>query len=182
MSDKAAATERQAKWERDMAEAADKLVESLDAELVFVPMQDYAEPFDDAPCADRVIAQMKNREQARSLPRGLDPVAVMGALGAMDLVVSMRLHALILAGAMSTPVVGIIYDPKIRAFLESIGQPDAGLEMDELSPEALADVVCSVWSRQEAIRAQIAASVEHLRAQARLNATLVADFLALRGS
>jgi polysaccharide pyruvyl transferase CsaB len=181
MSDKAAATERQAKWERNMAEAVDKLVESLDAELVFVPMQDYAEPFDDAACADRVIARMKHRERARSLPRGLDPMAVMGALGAMDLVVAMRLHALILAAAMSTPVVGIIYDPKIRAFLESIGQPDAGLEMDELSPEALVDVVCSVWARQEAIRAQIATSVEHLRTQARLNATLVADFLALRG-
>lgn len=178
MSDKAAATERQAKWERDMAEAADKLVESLDAELAFVPMQNYPEPFDDAACSDRVIAQMKHRERARRLAHGLDPYAVMGVLGAMDLVVAMRLHALILAVATSTPVVGIIYDPKIRAFLESIGQAEAGLEMDNMSPEALGDAVCSVWARQEAIRAQIAASVEHLRARARLNATLVADFLA----
>jgi polysaccharide pyruvyl transferase CsaB len=181
MINKGAAAERQAKWERDMAEAADRLVESLDAGLVFVPMQDYAGPLDDAACADRVIAQMKHRERARRLPRGLDPSVVMGALGAMDVVIAMRLHALILAVATSTPVVGIIYDPKVRAFLKSIGQPEAGLEIDELSPEALVNVVSSVWARQEAIRAQIATSVEHLRAQTRLNATLVANFPALLG-
>ena len=104
----------------------------------------------------------------------------MGALGAMDLVVAMRLHALILAAAMSTPVVGIIYDPKVRAFLESIDQPDVGLEMDDMSPEALVDTVCSVWAQREAIRAQITACVERLRGQARRNATLVADLLASR--
>lgn len=180
MINKGAAVERQAEWERNMAEAADRLVEWLDAELVFVPMQDYPEPFDDAACADRVMVQMRHRERACRLARGLDPCAVMGVLGAMELVVAMRLHALIFAAAMSTPVVGIVYDPKVRAFLESIGQPDAGLEMDELCPEALVDTVCSVWARQEAIRAQIATSVEHLRAQARLNATLVAEFLASR--
>jgi polysaccharide pyruvyl transferase WcaK-like protein len=178
MINKAAATERQAKWERDMAEATDRLVESLDAESVFVPMQSYAEPFDDAACAERVIAQMTHRERARRLPRSLDPSTVMGTLGAMDLVVAMRLHALILAAAMSTPVVGIIYDPKVRGFLDSIGQSDAGLEMDELSPEALVDAVHSVWAQREVMGAQIAASVGHLRAQARLNATLVADLLA----
>ena len=178
--DKGAATERQAKWEQDMARAADSLVQSLDAELIFVPMQDYAEPLDDAACSDRVIAQMKHRERTRRLPRSLAPSVVMGALGAMDLVVAMRLHALILAAAMSVPVVGIIYDPKVRAFLESIDQPDVGLKMDDMSPEALVDTACSVWAQREVVGGQIAACVEHLQAQARLNATLVADFLASR--
>jgi polysaccharide pyruvyl transferase WcaK-like protein len=132
MKDKAAAMVCQAEWERNMAEAADKLVEWLDAELAFVPMQDYPEPFDDAACADRVMVLMKHRDRARRLPRSLDPSVVMGVLGAMDLVVAMRLHALVLAAAMSTPVVGIIYDPKVNAFLESIGQADAGLKMDKL--------------------------------------------------
>lgn len=181
MINKEAAAERQSKWERDMAEAADGLVRWLDTELVFVPMRDHTGPFDDAACADRVIAQMKHRERARRLPRGMDASLVMGVLGAMDLVVAMRLHALILAAAMSTPVVGIVYDPKVRAFLESIGQPDAGLEMDELSPETLVAAVDSVWEQREVMGAHIAATVEHLRAQARLNATLVADFLASPG-
>jgi polysaccharide pyruvyl transferase WcaK-like protein len=181
MINKGAAAERQAKWERDMAEAADGLIESLGAELVFVVMQNYAEPFDDAACAERVVALMKHPDRSHHLPRGLDPSVVMGALGAMDLVIAMRLHALILAAAMSTPVMGIIYDPKVRAFLESIGQSEAGLEMDAMTPEVLVDAVCSVWARRDAIRAQIAVSVEHLRAQARRNATLVAEFLASRG-
>jgi polysaccharide pyruvyl transferase CsaB len=181
MSDKVSAAKHQARWESNMAEAADRLVESLEAELVFVPMQDYAEPFDDAACAGRIMVRMKHQERARCLARGLDPLAVMGILGAMDLVVAMRLHALILASAMSTPVVGIIYDPKVREFLKDIGQPDAGLQMDDMSPEALVAVVCSVWVQREAIGARLAASVEHLRSRARLNATLVAHLLTSRG-
>jgi len=181
MRNKVAAAKHQARWESDMAEAADKLVESLDAELVFVPMQDYTEPFDDAACAGRIMARMKHWERARRLARGLDPVTVMGALGAMDLVVAMRLHALILASAMSIPVVGIIYDPKVREFLKSIGQPDAGLEMNGMSPEALVAVVCSVWAQREEMSARMVAAVEHLQARARLNAILVAHLLTSRG-
>ena len=178
MRDKGAAIRRQERWEGEMAEAADRLIERLDAELVFMPMQDYPEPFDDAACADRIASRMKHRERTHQVSPGIDPQVAMGVLGAMDLVVAMRLHALILASATLTPVVGIVYDPKVRGFLESIGQPDAGLEMDCVSPQALVDVVSSVWARRQKVREQMATSVEHLRGLARRNAELVASLLA----
>lgn len=40
----------------------------------------------------------------------------------MDVLVGVRLHALIFAAVSETPIVGISYDPKIDAFLKSIGE------------------------------------------------------------
>lgn len=45
-----------------------------------------------------------------------------GLISRMSAVVSMRLHALIFAASQSVPVAGISYDPKVRAFLDYIGQ------------------------------------------------------------
>ena len=40
----------------------------------------------------------------------------------MDVVLSMRLHALIFSAVHGVPLVGIVYDPKVSAFLDSVGQ------------------------------------------------------------
>lgn len=40
----------------------------------------------------------------------------------MDVVMSMRLHALVFSAAHGVPLVGIVYDPKVSSFLEFVGQ------------------------------------------------------------
>lgn len=47
---------------------------------------------------------------------------IVGVMGRMQAVVSMRLHALIFAASVETPVVGAVYDPKVQAFLDYLGQ------------------------------------------------------------
>ena len=47
---------------------------------------------------------------------------IIGALSRMRAVVSMRLHALIFAAGQGIPLVGVVYDPKVSAFLRYIGQ------------------------------------------------------------
>ncbi|MCI9610270.1 MAG: polysaccharide pyruvyl transferase CsaB, partial [Oscillibacter sp.] len=54
---------------------------------------------------------------------------IIGALSRMEAVVSMRLHALIFAAGQGIPLAGVVYDPKVSAFLRYIGQENfAGLE------------------------------------------------------
>ena len=54
---------------------------------------------------------------------------IIGALSRMELVVSMRLHALIFAAGQGIPLAGVVYDPKVSAFLRYIGQENfTGLE------------------------------------------------------
>ena len=48
----------------------------------------------------------------------------------MDILISIRLHALIFAGVMGVPMLGISYDPKIERFLDSIGEKPLGTLSD----------------------------------------------------
>ena len=43
-------------------------------------------------------------------------------MGRMELLVSMRLHALIFAAGQGVPLVGIVYDPKVSGFLDYLGK------------------------------------------------------------
>lgn len=54
----------------------------------------------------------------------------------MDVVLSMRLHALVFAAAQGVPLVGIVYDPKVSSFLEFVGQ-DLHTPLEELEPDKL---------------------------------------------
>lgn len=44
-------------------------------------------------------------------------------IGCMDVLVGVRLHALIYAAVMGVPMIGISYDPKVDSFLSSIRRP-----------------------------------------------------------
>lgn len=47
---------------------------------------------------------------------------IVGLMGMMQTVISMRLHALIFASGLGIPLVGIVYDPKVSGFLDYLGQ------------------------------------------------------------
>lgn len=51
-----------------------------------------------------------------------DGKLIVGLMRKMRLVVSMRLHALIFAAGQGTPLVGVVYDPKVSGFLDYVGQ------------------------------------------------------------
>lgn len=61
---------------------------------------------------------------------------IIGALSRMQAVVSMRLHALIFAAGQGIPLAGVVYDPKVSAFLRYIGQENF-LDLDALTADAL---------------------------------------------
>ncbi len=78
-------------------------------------------------------------------------------LSYMSAAVSMRLHGLIFAAGRGTPLLGVVYDPKVRAFLRYIGQ-DRALDLSEVSADRLVAAVREVRasSSPEAQRAAVA--------------------------
>lgn len=89
-----------------------------------------------------------------------------------ELVISMRLHALIFAAGQGIPVVGLVYDPKVSGFLDYLGQ-EFYLPLDALNEGNLSDMIDGALSAASAEPA----TVEQLRALAQKNAALARELL-----
>ena len=94
----------------------------------------------------------------------------------MDLMLAIRLHALIFAGVMGVPMIGISYDPKIDRFLASIGEQPVGRLQDVTAEELMAEVRRK-WHDKQAFQQQNAALLAQLREQAAANAELALQLL-----
>ena len=97
--------------------------------------------------------------------------ALFGLLGKLDLVLAMRLHAIVMASVMRVPCVGISYDPKVERFLELTGQPNSG-GVAGLEEEHLYEVMLDAWERRQEIVAHLDRVLPHLRQQAWETASL----------
>ena len=86
---------------------------------------------------------------------------IIGALSRMQAVVSMRLHALIFAAGQGIPLAGVVYDPKVSAFLRYIGQENF-LDLDALTADALKAMIDRMASSPISPEEQ-AAAVQKLR-------------------
>ena len=63
-----------------------------------------------------------------------------GVIARSQLVVAMRLHALVFACSQDVPMVGISYDPKVSGFMDYAGDPHH-LALEELSGERLCSLI-----------------------------------------
>jgi polysaccharide pyruvyl transferase CsaB len=110
------------RWQGDgfvaaVAAAADGMLRRFGGSVVLVPMQF---PEDVAACE---VVRARMREPAAVLSRRLPTAQLLELFACFDLVVGMRLHALIFAVLAGAAPVGLSYDPKVDAFLHAIGAP-----------------------------------------------------------
>ncbi len=92
------------------------------------------------------------------------PRQTMTQIGACDVVIAMRLHALIFAAAQSVPCVAVNYDPKVQSLAQRIGAPLIG----SASPDDLAGLQSAIASAKP-IDAGV---LSELQTKARRNAEL----------
>ena len=92
---------------------------------------------------------------------------IIGALSRMQAVVSMRLHALIFAAGQGIPLAGVVYDPKVSAFLRYIGQ-EQFVDLAELTGQNLCAMMDQCVAQAAHPEAQ-AAAVRNLQAMEQKN-------------
>ena len=103
------------KWMADLKKYIEKLSLNKDISIIFIPMQ-YPED------RDAAIKIGSNNNNVYVLPGDYTINELMSIIGSMDVLVGMRLHALIFSALMHVPFLGISYDPKIDNFLALIGE------------------------------------------------------------
>ena len=102
---------------------------------------------------------------------------IIGALSRMEMVVAMRLHALIFAAGQGIPLAGVVYDPKVSAFLRYIGQ-ELFTDLDALTEENLRERIDRAAAQASHPEAQ-AAAVERLQGMERKNVETARRLLGL---
>ena len=66
------------------------------------------------------------KTQSYLIKENCSPQELMGMIGVMTSVISMRLHTLIFAATQRVPLLGFVYDPKIEYYLKEFEMPSGG--------------------------------------------------------
>ncbi len=156
-----------------LAMALDRVIEVSGRELEMLPLQGAA----DREAARVVCRMMKQGHRVILREDTLTPLAVAERLGEMELVVSMRLHGLILACLQKVPCTGISYDPKVKQFMATAGLNDWVLDLSQVTGEALAEQIIQAWGVRTGTRAHLRQVIPSLQNKAEENARLAAALL-----
>jgi polysaccharide pyruvyl transferase WcaK-like protein len=104
---------------------------------------------------------------------------LLALIGALDVMVAMRLHALLFGALCHRPLVAISYDPKVVGLMGELGLPIAA-STDKLDSQALANAIIHAWQAREEISGALPARVDPLIAAARQNIELALSLLSRR--
>lgn len=147
---------------KQIAEVADHCVENFDAHPVFIPMQ--------YPGDYEISQAIRNRMEHPSsiVTKIYTPGLLLGLTGRFELMVGMRLHSVIYAANQCIPLLGLVYEPKVGAFLKEIGQPSAGTT-DKLDSGSICKQLDLIWRNRDKIRDELCQSKKRLKIMAEAN-------------
>ena len=157
-----------------LAQFCSQTAARFDAAVVFLDMQD--------PCDGEISRRV---EAKMTVPvwhfASRNAAEMMGVIRCMDAVVSMRLHTLIFSAKQRVPLLGIVYDPKVSAYLQMLDMPSAG-SMEDFDPEYALGKLDALLKKLPAYQAHLEEAVPKFEAAAAGNWEIFDKLLEERGS
>ncbi len=136
---------------------------------VFIPMAEA-----DKGISQRVISKLDFK--AYMLKQLYEPEDLIGIIKNMKIIIAMRLHTLIYASINSIPMIGLVYDPKIKGYMEYIKQTYTG-EVDVVKTTDINSRVDSIISNYDTIKSSLNSIIEKLKLQSKRNAKIAVRLL-----
>ena len=158
-------------FESQLVYFVNQLIETYGYQAVFVPMR----PEQDSDIARRIISQLKHPAIFLDVPPK-DYNLARNVLGQASFTVCMRLHALIYAMEKGVPSVGLVYSPKIRGFMQAMGQKWY-MPVEETTANKLTDFATEIHANKAEISAEIYENSRRLRELAARNAKLCVELI-----
>jgi polysaccharide pyruvyl transferase CsaB len=149
---------------RLVANAADFMVDRLDAEVVLFPLERRAV---DVQHSHGVVAQMHHAQRATVLKGDYTPGQLVSLLSHFEFAMGMRLHFLIFSALARVPFVALPYASKVSGFLQELQlQAPPGAEV---SAGQLIAAIDRAWDLRDELRAHVAQALPQLQARAIAN-------------
>lgn len=165
------------KWKGAGPEFAGHVARGIDAAAreqglspVLLPMQ---HP-EDCALSKRIIGMMKT--PAALLGERQSVQSIMSVISRAHIVVAMRLHTLIFAAGSGVPAVGLVYDPKVKGFMDYVGQSHM-IKINNVTGEALAAQIAALCEDYDERRGLLRERAAYLAKKADENASLALELI-----
>lgn len=158
------------KYEDIIAQLADYIVERYGIKPLFVAMHYPG----DLTIIQNIISKMKNKSFVITHKPTVSEM--LGIIGKTQMLIGMRLHALIFAASLGIPVIGMVYEPKVEGFMQYVNQVSAG-HVNSLELEHIKKVVDEVWENRDAIKNNLEKTTGILKDKALENARIAIDMI-----
>ncbi len=152
-----------------VAQAADYLA-AQGEQVLLIPMHFPT----DLPACHQLLQRMS--QSATVVEKNLGPKNLLPLVGCLDLIISMRLHALIFAAVQGVPPIGISYDPKVEQFLRTPGCISAG-DVENVTAKGLIDQIDYVLKNKTLLQSRLASECSELKDKALQNARLAIQLI-----
>lgn len=127
----------------ELTKNLDNLIENHNAKITFYPFRDIHYD-DDRIINQRVYNQLKYKESAKLVEVVPSVHKFINDLENIDFLIGMRLHSLILASSKGIPVIALEYMPKVREYMQIIGQEAYIMPMSTFIKDNMKQVITSV--------------------------------------
>lgn len=166
-----------AAWETAVARALDHVMAARGGSVAFIPFQVLpGSGTDDVEVAWRVRRRMGF--QATVVEARLGAAETAGLVAGCDVVVAMRLHAAVFAVGAGVPAAALVYDPKVKSFVEGAGLGELAVDIGSLTADGLAQRIGRALDDATGLKPVLARHAEGLRAKAAANGAMVAEAMA----
>lgn len=150
---------RQDAVHRILAEALDRVADRV--RLVFLSTGGT----EDERSLAAVVSHMEHDDAIHRVEPPTDPRHLAATYGALDALLTIRLHPMILAACGGTPSVSLAYDPKCRAFATRAGLDRYVRDYDDVTAAGLLESLDTLMGDLPGARRRLAERVEVLRAE-----------------
>ena len=159
---------------QDFEESIAKLADYLQTEFGYTPVFINMQYPIDVKVSLAIIEKMKTK--AYVIGENINDTQMLGIISKMDIVLGERLHTLIYAAVAGIPFVGIIYDPKIRSFMEYVGQTNY-LDICDVSFDNLKQKISHCTKDNEEVIKNLAQRNATMQELAKKNALLAVELM-----
>lgn len=154
-----------------LAKAYDYMINKYHVQLIFIVQDASGQGLDDKITGD-IIKNMDNEEHLTVITADDYPPALLkGLMGRMEMISGGRMHSLILACGLATPILGICYEQKIKTFGTVVNQQDYFIDGYQMKDETiLIRQIDSVWENREQIKKDLKNQIATLQIEVNRNA------------
>lgn len=170
--------EREEAFTYAMARAVRLCTDELRARVVFLPLW----PGRDDRTIQAVVSEAEKlgvRAEMMGICGAANPQAVADAIAGCDLLVSMRLHALIFGAGAGVPALGLAYARKVRGLMRSMEAERWVVEVESRNPppEEIEMKLRLLWAMRDAEARNVSRAAEGARLRAEMDADAIALLL-----